>query len=75
MAVTKLFECTFRIVSLTNAAGLKHNYFLPDRKALVVGASHAAARTALAAAITLGSGESLEVIDVHERVMGEAVYT
>lgn len=75
MAVSGIWECTFRVVNLTNAAGAKLNYFGPDRKAIVVGATQALARTALAAAVSLGSGESLEVIDVHQRVMGEAVYT
>ena len=76
MATTQLWQANFRIINLSNAApGNKATYFLPDRQAVVVAASQAAARTALAADITLGSGESLEVIDMHQVVIGENTYS
>lgn len=78
MAVTKIFEVNYEIVnvaSLGSASGFKYKYRKGVQSAKVVAASAAGVGAVLAGDVSTGSGESIEILDIHEVTNGAGCLT
>ena len=75
MAVSALWDVTFRVVNINPSGGIR---ILGDhgvRKAIVIAATQSAAVTRLNANVSGQGAETVEIIDIHQHTIGEAVYT
>lgn len=67
MAVTKSFMVTYEVVNVASVGqGLKYKYRKGPQQALVAAANVAAIPAILAGDVTVGSGETIEILDAHE---------
>lgn len=72
MAVTNIYDVKYEIVKVNQAggAGLKYVYRKGIQTARVAAASPTAVMAAVSGDVTLGSGESLEILDIHQDPVG-----